>query len=216
MHVVIINGSPRIRKHSNTEKIIDAFASGLGDAGASCERYAVSDRSSWDTIREAYEKNTEIVIALPLYVECVPGLLLEFLETLPAKNKGTRISFVLQGGFAEASQLKCGEEFLRTLPDYLGTSYGGTLIKGDNFGIRVSGKEVVEKLTSPYREIGTAFVKENGFLPDTVKKFAGLEFFPYYTRVLLQIMFMTIAKKRYNEVAKQWGCKVPIDYKPWT
>lgn len=216
MHVVIINGSPRIRKQSNTEKIIDAFASGLGDAGASCERYAVSDRSSWDTIREAYEKNTEIIFALPLFVECVPGLLLEFLETLPVKNKDTRISFILQGGFAEASQLKCGEEFLRTLPDYLGTSYGGTLIKGDNFGIRVAGKEDVEKLTSPYRKIGTAFVMENGFLPDTVKKFAGPEFFSFYTRVILQIMFMTIAKKRYSEVAKQWGCKVPIDYKPWT
>ena len=29
MHVVIINGSPRVEKYSNTEKIIDAFADGL-------------------------------------------------------------------------------------------------------------------------------------------------------------------------------------------
>lgn len=137
-------------------------------------------------------------------------------DRVPVKNKDTRISFILQGGFAEASQLKCGEDFLRTLPEYLGTSYGGTLIKGDNFGIRVAGKEDVKKLTSPYRKLGTAFVMENGFLPDTVKQFAGPEFFTFYTRVMLQIVFMTIAKKRYSEVAKQWGCKVPIDYKPWT
>ena len=29
MHVMIINGSPRVEKYSNTDKIIDAFTDGL-------------------------------------------------------------------------------------------------------------------------------------------------------------------------------------------
>ncbi len=63
-------------------------------------------------------KNDEILIALPLYVECVPGLLLEFLETLPKKDERTRLSFLLQSGFAEGCQLRCGEAFLEKLPEY--------------------------------------------------------------------------------------------------
>ena len=90
MHVMIINGSPRVEKYSNTDKIIAAFAEGLSEAGATFEKHAVSRKESWPVIREAYTENTEIVIALPLFVENIPGLLLEFLETLPVKDKDLR------------------------------------------------------------------------------------------------------------------------------
>lgn len=90
MHVVIINGSPRVQKFSNTEKIIAAFAKGLAEKGSTFETHAISNRKTWDIIRDAYIKNDEILIALPLYVECVPGLLLEFLETLPQKDQHTK------------------------------------------------------------------------------------------------------------------------------
>ena len=114
MHVVIINGSPRAQKYSNTEKIIASFTKGLSEKGVSFEAYAISNRKSWEMIRDAYIKNEEILIALPLYVECVPGLLLEFLETLPKKDEHTRLSFLLQSGFAEGCQLRCGEDFCQS------------------------------------------------------------------------------------------------------
>lgn len=212
---MIINGSPRTEKYSNTDKIIDAFSEGLTSEGAVFEKYAVSRKSSWDEIRDAYMNNTEIVIALPLYVENIPGLLLEFLETLPIKDKNTRMSFIIQGGFAEASQLSCGEAFLEKLPEYLGVSYGGTLIKGDNFAIRFLKEDEKKKITGPYAEMGKAFVKENGFQPATVKKFAGPEYFPFPMRVLLDIVFKTFAKKRFAAVAKELGCTVPLDDRPW-
>ena len=215
MHVVIINGSPRVEKYSNTEKIIDAFAEGLAKAGATFERYAISDRKNWDMAREAYTQNAEIIFALPLYVENIPGLLLEFFETLPIKDNNTRVSFILQGGFAEASQLECGKKFLEKLPKYLNVSYGGTLIKGDNFGIRVVSKEDVLKITGPYQEMGKSFVENNGFKAEIVKKFAGPDYLPVPMRIMIQIMFKTIAKKKFETVSKEWGAKVPIDYRPW-
>ena len=215
MHVVIINGSPRVEKYSNTEKIIDAFSEGLAEAGVGFERYAISNKNNWDEAREAYINNTEIIIALPLYVESAPGILLEFLETLPVKDKNTRVSFILQSGFAEASQLRCGEEFLKKLPEYLGVSYGGTLIKGDNFGIRVVKEEEVKKLTGPYKEMGKTFASGNGFFSEAVRKFAGPEYFSLPIRLMLQLMFKTIAKKRFAEAAREFGCNVPLDYRPW-
>lgn len=215
MHVVIINGSPRVQKYSNTEKIIDSFAKGLSEKGASFERHAISDRKSWETIRDAYIKNEEILIAIPLYVECIPGLLLEFLETLPKKNEHTRISFLLQSGFAEGCQLRCGEEFLTKLPEYLGVRYGGCLVKGDNFGIRLFNEEKQEQLTKPYQAMGELFAEGDGFFREEAKKFTGPEYFSMPVRLIMQFAFKTLAKKMFQKAAASWGCTVPLDKKIW-
>lgn len=214
MHVVIINGSPRVEKHSNTNKIIDAFGKGLTDSGVTYEKYAISRRESWDDIRDAYMKNSEIVLALPLYVECVPGLLLEFLETLPQKNGDTRISYILQSGFAEGAQLRCGEAFLIKLTKQLRLTYGGTLVKGDNFGIRVMDAAVAEKMVSPYTAMGVAYVDNHGFDSDAARKFTGPETFKLPARIMLGLMFKTAAKRMFDKVARSWGCTVPLDYRP--
>lgn len=215
MHVVIINGSPRVEKYSNTDKIIQAFEKGLASHGVTSERYAISNRNSWNTIRHAYETNTQIVIALPLYVECVPGLLLEFLETLPQKNKDTQISFILQSGFAEGCQLRCGEEFLKKLPEYLGCSYGGCLVKGDNFSIRLLDEKQQKRITKPYERMGEVFAKEHSFDNKECRDFTGPEYFSFSQRLMLGMIFGTFARKMFNDVAKVWGCTEKLDAKPY-
>ena len=215
MHVVIINGSPRLHKYSNTEKIIAAFAKGLSEKESTFETYAISNRKTWDVIRNAYMKNDEILIALPLYVECVPGLLLEFLETLPQKDEHTRLSFLLQSGFAEGCQLRCGEAFLEKLPGYLGVRYGGCLVKGDNFGIRVLDEEKQAQVTKPYQAMGKLFAEGDGFFREEAKKFTGPEYFPLPMRLLIGLIHRTIAKKMLQKAAASWGCKVPLDKKVW-
>lgn len=215
MHVVIINGSPRVQKYSNTEKIIASFSRGLSEKGVSFETYAVSNRKSWEMIREAYIENEEILIALPLYVECVPGLLLEFLETLPKKDARTRISFLLQSGFAEGCQLRCGEEFLTKLPGYLGARYGGCLVKGDNFGIRLLEEKKQEQATKPYQAMGQLFAEGDGFLREEAEKFTGPETFPLPMRLLMQFVFKTFARKMFQKAAASWGCTEPLDEKVW-
>ncbi len=215
MHVVIINGSPRVQKYSNTEKIIAAFGKGLSEKGSTFETYAISDRKTWDIIRAAYIKNDEILIALPLYVECVPGLLLEFLETLPPKDERTRISFLLQSGFAEGCQLRCGEAFLEKLPEYLGVRYGGCLVKGDNFGIRIVDEKTQAQLTKPYQAMGRLFAEGEGFFREEAKKFTGPEYFPLPARLLIGLIHRTLGKKMFQKVAASWGCNTPLDEKVW-
>ncbi len=213
MHVVIINGSPRIRKYSNTEKIIAAFANGLSEKGSTFETYAISDRKSWDIIRDAYIKNEEILIALPLYVECVPGLLLEFLETLPRKDEHTRLSFLLQSGFAEGCQLRCGEEFLAKLPEYLGVRYGGCLVKGGNFGIRILDEAKQAQATKPYQAMGKLFAEGDGFFREEAQKFTGPEYFSLPVRLIVGLIQKTLARKMFQKAAVSWGCRVPLDEK---
>lgn len=215
MHVVIINGSPRVQQYSNTEKIIDAFTKGLSEKESTFETYAISNRVSWDIIRDAYIKNNEILIALPLYVECVPGLLLEFLETLPQKDAQTRLSFLLQSGFAEGCQLRCGEAFLAKLPKYLGVRYGGCLVKGDNFGIRILDEEKQAQATKPYQAMGKLFAEGDGFFREEAKKFTGPEYFSLPMRLMIGLIQKTLAKKVFQKVAASWGCSLPLDEKVW-
>lgn len=215
MHVLIINGSPRVQKYSNTDKIIDSFAKGLSSEGVTSTKYAVSDRNAWNSIRKAYEENTQIIIALPLFVECVPGLLLEFLEILPEKNKDTQIAFILQGGFAEGCQFRCGEEFLKKLPDYLGCTYGGCLVKGDNFSIRIMEGKQRERITRPYEQMGVLFAQKLSFDNEEARAFTGPEYLSLSLRLILGFEFKTLAKTMFKAAAKNWGCKEPLDARPY-
>ena len=215
MHVLIINGSPRIKKYSNTDKILDKFTKGLCENGTTFEQYEISDKKQWPDIREAFEKNNEIIIAIPLYVECIPGLLLEFLETLTPKNNDTRMSFILQSGFAEGIQLRCGEAYLEKLAGYLGCKYGGTLVKGDNFSIRFWGNDQRDKITGPYTEMGREYAINGSFESDRCKAFTGPEIFPAHMRIIMQVIFRTIGRIMFDKIAKNWGCTKPLDYRPY-
>lgn len=124
MHVVIISGAARVQSMSNTAKIINAFCEGLKRSNNTWEVWYLSNRRQWESASDAFMKNEHILFALPLYVENVPGILLEFLTGLQPKTQcGTCISFLLQGGFPEVSQGRCCEEFLKMLPKQLGCEY---------------------------------------------------------------------------------------------
>lgn len=215
MHLLIINASPRAKQYSNTDKILDEFSKGLKEEGVTYDRYELSDKNTWPEITDAYYKNTNILIAMPLYVECVPGILMEFLENVSKKNDGTKISYVLQGGFYEGAQLRCGEEYLKILTKELGLEYGGTLVKGGNFGIRLSSGEAQNKMTQPYKEMGKEFAKNGNFFSDKCKAFAGPEIFPGYVRAMVGFSFMTVMKSYFTKASKAFGAKKPLTYRPY-
>ena len=215
MHVLIINGSPRVKKFSNTDKIIDKFTRGMCENGTTFEQYEISDKKQWDDIRAAYYANTNILIALPLYVECIPGLLMEFLETLSPKNDGTRIAYILQSGFAEGIQLRCGEAYLEKLTGFLGCDYAGTLVKGDNFSIRFFEGGQRDKVTGPYTEMGREYAKNAGFDTDKCRAFTGHETLPAPMRLILGVVFKTVGRTLFTKISQGWGCTRPLDYKPY-
>ena len=215
MHVLIINGSPRVKKYSNTNYILVKFTEGLRENGASFEQYEISDRGSWDQIQQAFDRNTVILIALPLYVECIPGLLMEFLETLTPKSDGSKMAFLLQGGFMEGVQLRCGEAYLKILAGKLGCAYMGTLVKGDNFMIRFFEGEWREKVTDPYADMGREYAVNGDFNSKACKKFTGHEKFPLPVRIYVGHILKTQAAKGFEQIAAAFECDKPLDFKPY-
>ena len=41
MHVLIINGSPRVKKYSNTDKILEKFTKGMCENGTTFEQHII-------------------------------------------------------------------------------------------------------------------------------------------------------------------------------
>ena len=215
MLLVIISGAARPQAKSNTAKVIAAFGQGYEESGNTTEVYYLSDRRQWAAAEKAFRESTSILIALPLYVENIPGILLEFLTGLqPKKAPGTKLSFLLQGGFPEAGQSRCCEAFLETLPAQLGCAYAGTLIKGDMFGVGLVDGKNREKMLAPFTEMGRVFARSGCFEKSVVDAFAAPEYMPKKQRRMYNLFGRHISRFFMGHIAKKLGCKERLDARP--
>lgn len=217
MHLLVINCSPRVLSKSNTNIILQHFLAGYTKNGSTVEQYNISKRGTWDEIKKAFAENTNILMALPLYVECVPGLMLEFLEELTPKGADadkTKLSFLLQGGFFEGSQFRCGEKYLQQLPARLGCEYGGTLIKGNMFMTNIFTEEMRRPNVLPFEAMGEVLAQDGGFSKEKADKFAAPEYFskPYG---MFFAAIGPIQKIFFNIFFKKNGCQGKLTDKPY-
>lgn len=216
MHVVILNGSPRTRQHSNTDKILQAFVKGLEKENVTFELYSLSSRKEWEPAREAYLSNEKIIFALPMYVESIPSLMLEFLDTLPSERQiPAELSFVLHGGFDEGYQFRLCEKLLKSITIQLGCDYGGCLIKGGSFMLRLFKSDQVEKMTKQYTKMGRSYASYGDFLTPEAKKFTGPERYPWLVRQIASLFLKLMVNKKFKQFATDWGCYKPLDHKPY-
>lgn len=216
MHLVILSGAARPQSGSNTAKIIAAFQMGYEENGNTTEVWYLADRKQWPDAAAAFAAHDNILIALPLYVENIPGILLEFLAGLkPKSTPGTRLAFLLQGGFPEASQSRCCESFLETLPAQLGCSYGGTLIKGDMFGLGLMDEKNRQKLLAGFTEMGRHYAKTNEFDKQTVDRFAGPEYMAEKEIRMFNRVGRPVQRIFMGRMAKKMGCRERLDARPY-
>ena len=183
--------------------------------GNTTEVYYLSDRRQWAAAEKAFQENTSILMALPLYVENIPGILLEFLSGLqPKKAPGTKLAFLLQGGFPEASQSRCCESFLETLPAQLGCQYAGTLLKGDMFGVGLVDEKNREKMLAPFTEMGRVFARSGLFEKSAVDAFAAPEYMPRKQIRMYNLFGRHFSRLFMGVIAKKLGCTARMDAKP--
>ena len=216
MHFVIISGATRPQSKSNTAKVITAFQKGFEENCNTTEVWYLSDRRQWKRAAQAFTQNDRILIAFPLYVENIPGILLEFLSGLtPKKTPGTKLAFLIQGGFPEASQSRCCEVFLETLPAQLGCDYAGTLIKGDMFGTSLVDEKNREKMLAPFTQMGRTFAQTGCFEKAAVDAFAGPEYMPEKQIRMYNLFGRLISRFFMGRIAKKLGCKEKLDARPY-
>lgn len=215
MNLLMISCTPRITEKSNTDKILHEFKKGFEFSGNTTETFYLSRRNDWETIRRKFYENDNILFALPLYVECIPGIMMEFLETLEPKEKvGTKIGFLLQGGFAEASQLRCCEQYLEILPAFLGCQYNGTLLKGGMFAVSLVEGKARKQLVEPFYKMGQYYAKHNYFDKKAVSDFAKPEYFSKKS-IFLNNLLQPVSKLVLRLIAKKLGCKKSLSDQPY-
>ena len=216
MRLVIFCCSPRPESISNTAAIVDAFKDGYGE---SADVYYLYRRSEWGNYRKIFEENDSFIFAMPLFVECIPGLLMEFLESLPKKKNGaakTKISFIVQGGFEEACQLRTCEKYLEKLPSYLGCEYAGTLIKGGMFVLAISSEKNKKKALKPFYDMGATYANEMAFSKEAVTAFAEPERYSKAFCLLIKILrLLPIDKVAWSLVARKFGAEGRLDARPY-
>jgi hypothetical protein len=211
---VIFSCSPRPEKTSNTAAIVNAFRDGYSEPA---EVYYLYKRKEWDNYRKIFEENDSIIFAMPLFVECIPGLLMEFLESLTAKKDGaekTKISFILQSGFEEACQLRTCEKYLEKLPSYLGCEYTGTLIKGGMFALAMASEKSRKKILKPFYDMGAVYALEKRFDKETVTKFAAPERYSKSVCLLIKLL-SPINKIAWKFMARKFGADGKLNARPY-
>lgn len=215
MNLLIISCTPRIKEKSNTDKILDEFKKGYESNGNTTETLYLYKRNEWEIIRKKFYENDNILFALPLYVECIPGIMAEFLESLKPKQKSnTKIGFLLQGGFGEASQLRCCESYLETLPSLLGCEYNGTLLKGGMFAVSFMDDKIRKQLVEPFYNMGKYYAQNNYFNKEVVNDFAKPEFYSKKA-IFLNNVLSPLNKLFFKVFAKKLGCKGSLNDKQY-
>ena len=215
MNLLIISCTPRMKEKSNTDKILDEFKKGYESCGNTTETLYLHKRNEWEIIRKKFYENDNILFALPLYVECIPGIMAEFLESLNPKQKNnTKIGFLLQGGFEEASQLRCCESYLETLPSLLGCEYNGTLLKGGMFAVSLLDGKVRKQMVEPFYNMGKYYAQNNYFNKEVVNDFAKPEYFSKKV-IFLNSVLSPLNKLFIKVIAKKLGCKGSLKDKPY-
>jgi len=208
--MVIFSCSPRAEKSSNTAAIVGAFKEGYGEADV----YYLYKRGEWENYRKIFDENDEMIFAMPLFVECIPGLLMEFLETLPPKTTPAKIGFILQSGFEEACQLRTCEKYLEKLPSYLNCEYAGTLIKGGMFALAIVSEKNRAKMLAPFIEMGKVYAQTQTFDKTAVTKFAAPERYSKATVFLIKLL-KPLNVIAWRVLAKKFGADGKLDNRPF-
>lgn len=192
MNLIIYNCSPRPDKSSTTWLLANAFANGYKDAKKeSVQVLSLNKKVNWNILIDTFYKTNNILFAFPIYVECVPGLLMEFLEMIEANKScnNKKIGFIIHGGFDEAHQLRTTELYCEILAAELNAEYIGTLLKGGLFGLNdFRTKSLREKTVKDFYDMGMIYAKQNCFQKETITKFAAPEKYSKIMAFLINLL----------------------------
>lgn len=170
MKLVIFNGSPR-GKQSNSSLLIENFLKGYTRISPEVVpvHYLAGKKKSemWDAFGEA----ETVLLFFPLYTDCMPGIVKEFIEGISRVNqKGPKkIGFVVQSGFPESIHSVYVERYNEKLARRLGLEYLGTVIKGGVEGIRIMPPMMTKKLFARFQSLGEEFAQQGEFSLKIIK-----------------------------------------------
>ena len=120
------------------------------------------------------------LIVFPLYTDCMPGIVMAFLERLEPLRKslsGLKLGFIVHSGFPEAVHSRAVEKYLQWLAKDLGAEYLGTVIMGSSNSLREMQFDITQGKGALFAALGRSLVVEHRLDPEVISKISGLEKF---------------------------------------
>ena len=166
MKLTVFNGSPR-GKRSNTTILLEHFLKGFMETEGNSYKlkYIVNNKNEKKLI-EIFKDANNIILAFPLYTDCMPGIVKSFIDSLKplCKNKdNSSIGFIVQSGFPETYHSRFVERYLEKLAKRLKCQYIGCILKGGIEGTRMMPPFMTKKIFNSFYELGKAYGKSGKF-----------------------------------------------------
>ena len=175
MRLTVFNGSPR-GKASNTAKLLEHFLAGFIEQAANEYEtlYLIHEKDQARCV-EVFKEAETVLLAFPLYTDCMPGVVktfIEYLEPLCGRDGNPALGFLVHSGLPESVHSHFVRRYLEKLSRRLGCRCLGTVIKGGSEGIQAQPERMNRKLFRLFFELGRIFGKTGQFDKKIVGQFA--------------------------------------------
>jgi len=173
MQLAIFNGSPRGKK-SNTKILLEHFQKGfVGNGGeVTSGNYLIQEKHLEDQV-EQFKRAETILLAFPLYVDSVPGIVKQFVEAIGNYDgSGKKILFLVQSGFPESIHSEGVKKYLYFLADRWKMECLGIIVKPGVEGIQIMPDSMTKKLFRKMELFGRQLIKDGKLNPQDLKNLA--------------------------------------------
>jgi NAD(P)H-dependent FMN reductase len=209
MRLAVFNGSPR-GKGGNTQALMEELVKGFEAApGNTAEIVRLQDEGDMGALRERFAKSDMAVLAFPLYVDAMPSVTMEFIETLEplcGRAENPALGFVVISGFPEAVHASYVSNYLQKLAGRLGCRYMGTVTMGGAEGIRHATGKRRDTVYAAFRYQGENLASAGEFDAKAAKALAGPFRFPLYVRAVFALLsILGLVDSGWNRMLKANG-----------
>lgn len=193
MRLTLFNGSPRAES-SNTRILLEQFLEGYTTkAGNTYELFYLRKEEPAE-MAKSFSEAENVLLAFPLYVDCMPALVKSFIEELEPlcdREGNPAMGFLVQSGFPEAAHSRYVERYLEKLAVRLGSPYLGTMVKGGVEGIQVKPSWINRKLFSYFYDLGEGFGGNGRLDQEIIQRLAQPERLSGFRLAVLKLMTKT-------------------------
>nr|WP_321355175.1 NAD(P)H-dependent oxidoreductase [uncultured Draconibacterium sp.] len=190
MKLAIFNGSSR-GKTSNTEKLLNYFQDGFLNSRGEIKSvdYLIQEKHLESQVQR-FKEAESILLAFPLYVDSVPGVVKQFIEAIGNfDGTGIRIYYFVHSGFPEAIHSEGLVRYLELLTKRWKMEYGRMILKPGTEQMRMRPEKKNRKLFRDFEKLGRHLAASGELEPKILNKFKE----PYvYSKSALPVIRLLI------------------------
>ena len=219
MKLTIFNGSGRGSK-SNTTVMMNQFIHGFELVeGNHADMVYLSGKTDARQPLEVFSTSDIVLLAFPLYVDAMPGMVKLFIEALQpycGREGNPTMAYFVHCGFPEPLHCRYVERYLEKLTFRIGSDYAGTMVRGGTEGVRLMPDKMNRGLFSNLMQLGANLGTDGKFQMALLDKLSGREKYPAITGLLLPVMTrLGLITGYWDQELKKHGTYKQHDARPY-